>query len=222
MKIICGNCQKIMHSEAELAHTFPDIPDLLDRISPGEPVPIGECPECGALVHAVDDQRSLRCSVCSEPVEETKLREHLASHHPGAEELSWKEVRDQFRLHGAAPDRPGGGRTVIPTKVEWILETVNSADVVVVADSPYLHGVETETPTGDPDNEVLWINWHDAEGLEYEVKFTEEGLVHARLEGHTILARDHEGEDTKIELFRLAPMEVKPFASAHSPDSEET
>lgn len=63
MKIQCGNCQKIMHGEDELKHVFPDIPDLLERISPGEPVPIGECPECGALVHAVEDLSALHCSL---------------------------------------------------------------------------------------------------------------------------------------------------------------
>lgn len=220
MKIICGNCQKIMHGENELKHKFPDIPDLLDRISPGEPVPIGECPECGALVHAVEDPATLCCSVCHEAVEESKLREHLATHHPGAGQLSWEEVRDQFRLQGDACGQQGDGGTTNLAKVQWILETVNSADVLVVADSPYLHGVQTETPIGTSENEVLRATWHDAEGLEYEVKFTEAGLAQARIAGHTIIAEDHEGQETKIELFRLAPMEH--LASARSSDSKNT
>ena len=98
MKIICGNCQKIMRGEDELQHVFPDIPDLLQRISPGEPVPIGECPDCGALVHAEEEKPALVCSVCGDAVAESNLREHLAMHHPGAEQMSWEEVRDQFRL----------------------------------------------------------------------------------------------------------------------------
>lgn len=28
-----------------------DVPDLAERISPGEEVPAGECPDCGALAH---------------------------------------------------------------------------------------------------------------------------------------------------------------------------
>lgn len=79
MKIKCGICQKILHGDDELKHVFPDIPDLLDRISPGEPVPIGERPEYGALVHLVESQSTLRCTVCNEPVEESRLREHLAA-----------------------------------------------------------------------------------------------------------------------------------------------
>lgn len=97
MKIVCGNCQKIMQSEAELAHVFPDIPDLLERISPGEPVPIGECPDCGALVHTEEEDSLFVCSVCGESVNEARLREHLEMHHPSAKDLDWEEVRNQFR-----------------------------------------------------------------------------------------------------------------------------
>ena len=45
----CPNCGAV---HERLAVEFPDIPDLLARIAPGEPVPAGECPDCGALVHA--------------------------------------------------------------------------------------------------------------------------------------------------------------------------
>ena len=194
-----------MRNENELKCVFPDIPDLLERISPGEPVPLGECPECGALVHAEDDPPTLCCNVCGESVEASKLREHLAAHHPGAEQLSWEAVRDQFRLQEPTPDLQVGGGTV-----QRILDVIDSADVLVVADSPYLHSVETDHPTGDPDNEVLRANWHDAEGLEFEVKFTEAGLLQARIEGHIVIAEDHEGQETTIELFRLAPLEINP------------
>jgi len=102
-------------------------------------------------------------------------------------------------------------------KVKRLLDAINSADVIVVADSPYLHSVETDTPTGDPDNEVLRANWHDAEGLEFDAKFTEAGLFQARIEGHTIVAADHEGEETKIELFRLVPLQLPTLASGDGP-----
>jgi len=98
MKIVCGNCQKTMHSEDELAHVFPDIPDLLQRISPGEPVPIGECPDCGALVHVEEEDAKFQCSVCQASVEESQMRSHLETHHPNANNLSIAEVRNQFRL----------------------------------------------------------------------------------------------------------------------------
>ena len=204
MRIKCGNCQKLIRSEEELKCVFPHIPDLLDRISPGELVPIGECPDCGALVHVVDDPPTLRCNVCNGLVEESQLREHLAAHHPGAEQLDWEEVRDQFRLQACAADHHAGSGTV-----QRMLDVIGCADVLVLADSPYLHSVQTDNPTGDPDNEVLRATWHDAEGLQFEVKFTEAGLLQARIKGHIVIAEDHEGEETKIELFRLEPLEIK-------------
>lgn len=101
-----------MRGEDELKTVFPDIPDLLQRISPGEPVPIGECPDCGALVHAEEEKPTLVCSVCGDAVAESNLREHLALHHPGAQQLSWEAVRDQFRLQDGAPGPQAGGAKV--------------------------------------------------------------------------------------------------------------
>ena len=46
----CQNCGKI-HKQGQLKREFPDIPDLWQRVSPGEPVPAGECNACGTLVH---------------------------------------------------------------------------------------------------------------------------------------------------------------------------
>jgi len=117
MKIICGNCRKILRRETELKRVFPDIPDLLERISPGEPVPIGECPDCGALVHAVAEPPTRHCRICNEAVEEPELREHLCLHHPGAKQMSWEEVCDQFRLQGDAPAPPDDGEE---TRIELV------------------------------------------------------------------------------------------------------
>lgn len=52
----CQNCEMGFEEEdiEKLPVKFPDIPHLFERIAPGEPVPYGECPECGALVHAND------------------------------------------------------------------------------------------------------------------------------------------------------------------------
>lgn len=49
----CPNCAW-RGTEDDMKRVYPDIPDLAARMAPGEPVPIGECPECGALCHPVD------------------------------------------------------------------------------------------------------------------------------------------------------------------------
>ena len=89
-----------------------------------------------------------------------------------------------------------------------LLQRIESADVVVVADSPYLHSVTTSEVNGDPGNEVLRANWYDAEGQEFAVKFNEHGLVQAQIDGNKITAPDHEGDDTTIQLFHLEPLTI--------------
>lgn len=44
----CQNCDWVGSDEL-LNRKLEDIPHLLERVSPGEPLPSGECPECGAL-----------------------------------------------------------------------------------------------------------------------------------------------------------------------------
>ena len=48
---LCDNCGKRYERDDELTIFFPNIPNLHKRISPGDIVPAGECPECGALVY---------------------------------------------------------------------------------------------------------------------------------------------------------------------------
>ncbi len=43
----CQNCQKLWL----LDQLNPDMPYLSERVAAGEPMPAGECPECGALCH---------------------------------------------------------------------------------------------------------------------------------------------------------------------------
>ena len=47
----CDNCDAGYHSLSELK----PVADLEQRVLPGEPVPVGECPACGAVVHPVTD-----------------------------------------------------------------------------------------------------------------------------------------------------------------------
>jgi len=49
-KFICQNCQAT-HDE-ELLN---EVKDIHERVAPGEPMPAGECPDCGAVCH--EDER---------------------------------------------------------------------------------------------------------------------------------------------------------------------
>jgi len=54
MESLCKDCQKTWN-EKELDNVFPGIPDLADRLEPGDQVPVGECPDCGALTFNVPE-----------------------------------------------------------------------------------------------------------------------------------------------------------------------
>jgi hypothetical protein len=103
MKVECGNCGKVWDEE-ELTRVFPDIPDLAERIAPGEPVPFGECPDCGALVHAI--RETFMCRVCGEVAKAADIREHLIEHNPNAEGMDWEDIRNQFTLLSTQGDGP--------------------------------------------------------------------------------------------------------------------
>ena len=103
MKVECGNCGKVS-DEKELRHVFPDIPDLTERIAPGEPVPFGECPKCGALAHAI--RQTFMCRVCGQVVKVENIREHLIEHNPNAEGMDWEDIRNQFTLLTAQGNEP--------------------------------------------------------------------------------------------------------------------
>jgi hypothetical protein len=46
----CDNCDALVHTEELVS-----INDIYERVDPGEPMPSGECPDCGGLCHAVED-----------------------------------------------------------------------------------------------------------------------------------------------------------------------
>lgn len=54
----CPNCDWT-GTAAEMKRVYPDIPDLSQRMDPGEECPVGECPKCGALCHEIDRNASL-------------------------------------------------------------------------------------------------------------------------------------------------------------------
>jgi hypothetical protein len=49
----CQNCTSLWRDD----QIKTEIPDIQERVSPGEPMPSGECPECGALCHEDEKDR---------------------------------------------------------------------------------------------------------------------------------------------------------------------
>lgn len=67
----CQNCDW-RGQGYQMRELWPDITDLLARIVPGEPAPLGTCPHCGALCQPLSDQevealqklQALECPAC--------------------------------------------------------------------------------------------------------------------------------------------------------------
>jgi len=51
MKHKCQNCEK-QWTDKEVQ----PVKDLWERVTPGEPMPSGECPACGALTHETSEK----------------------------------------------------------------------------------------------------------------------------------------------------------------------
>ena len=92
-------------------------------------------------------------------------------------------------------------------KIEKLLKLITDAGMIVIDDSPYLHGVDVEDTTGEPDNEVVHATWED-DDKEFSVIFTEQGLSDAAFEGNTIILEDHEGTLSSINLYDLTAVDI--------------
>lgn len=95
-------------------------------------------------------------------------------------------------------------------KVNKLISYIVNCDVFeVVGESPWLHGVQWDgLATGEPDNQVMLINWFDAEGQEFSVILTEEGLQNATIEDNKIICKDHEGDEFEIAVYSTEPIEI--------------
>lgn len=94
-------------------------------------------------------------------------------------------------------------------KIISLLEQIDSASIVIVNDSPMLQWVDVSDPIGDPENEVLYVNWHDDEGNKCVIKFTEAGLNEAVIDGYIVRLQDHEGDDCAISLLKIEGKDVE-------------
>ena len=59
MQAKCDNCDKVFDADKIKVELF-HIKRLPERLTPGDPVPYGECPDCGALVYVVKPKLTMR------------------------------------------------------------------------------------------------------------------------------------------------------------------
>jgi hypothetical protein len=93
-------------------------------------------------------------------------------------------------------------------KIKKIIRVIARAGALIVGESPLLQAAVTFEPTGDPHNEVVFANWHDAEGYEHAYHFQEIALDNAEIKGNTLLLREEGGLEVLIEIFELSPVDV--------------
>ena len=101
-----------------------DIPHLYERVSPGEPMPAGECPGCGALCHKYEEKYAAACPKCQEEVD-------LVVYEYCRISGSNQEGRDLPKDHTDTRERNfvcNDGCGPIPT--EWVIHRMSREDAV--------------------------------------------------------------------------------------------
>ena len=92
-------------------------------------------------------------------------------------------------------------------KVHKIFNLINSADVVVIDDSPLLQSWDNyPIIDDDAENEVLFFNWTDGE-YEYSETITQDDLDNAEIiNANTIAIHKDTDDEIKISLYKLIPL----------------
>ena len=92
-------------------------------------------------------------------------------------------------------------------KLQEALDLIQAADVVKVTDmdsffEPIISFSDIE---GKPDNEFMFVSWHD-EHDEFGARFLEEHNTEVERDGNKIAITDSEGSEFEFNLFRLVPI----------------
>jgi len=88
------------------------------------------------------------------------------------------------------------------SKIANILHLFYSYRPYVVNDSVTPDIVNIADALDEPDNEVVYLGWEDGEGLEYRIKFTEDGLSNAVVKDGNLVMTDNEGDEIEIAFIR--------------------
>jgi len=75
MKYVCQNCQ-----EQWDADDLEPLKDVEERVAPGEPMPAGECPDCGAVCHGVKMRYNHAFHMAFEVITESENPDNITEH----------------------------------------------------------------------------------------------------------------------------------------------
>ena len=89
------------------------------------------------------------------------------------------------------------------SKIANILHLFGSYATYVVGDNVTPDVVNIANVRNEAGNEVVYLGWDDSDeyGLEYHIKFTEEGLSEARVADGNLVMEDTEGDDITIAFM---------------------
>jgi hypothetical protein len=87
------------------------------------------------------------------------------------------------------------------SKIANILHLFGSYATYVVSDNVIPDVVNIANVRNEAGNEVVYLGWDDSEGLEYRIKFTEEGLSEARVADGNLVMEDTEGDEITIAFM---------------------
>ena len=96
---------------------------------------------------------------------------------------------------------------IMKIKLQEALDLIRAADVVKLTDmdsffEPVISFSDIENK---PDNEFMYVSWHDDDN-DFGARFLEEGNDEVERDGHTIIITDSEGSEFEFNLFRLVPV----------------
>lgn len=87
------------------------------------------------------------------------------------------------------------------SKIANILHLFGSYQPYVVNDHVTPDVVNIANVRNEAGNEVVYLGWDDSEGLEYRIKFDEEGLSEAHVIDGNLVMEDTEGEEVTIAFM---------------------
>lgn len=89
-----------------------------------------------------------------------------------------------------------------------VLRAIESGHALEVGDGVFVESRIVHGVHGDPSDIAVSFEWSDDKGYIWEVDFTEQSLLDAKLEGNRIQMINSVGEEVVVTVFQLEPANV--------------